>query len=103
MLFYFLCIESTETYLVDLVRRENERFGLYYDQNNIISALVMGTPAQSSAKIRVGDKICAINGESVASQDETDDQVAKAGTEMTILIKRIGNVVRDFSYYCDWI
>ena len=83
--------------MVDLVRRENERFGLFYDQNNMISALVMGTPAQSSAKIRVGDKICAINGESVTSQNELDDQVTKSGTEMTILIKRIGNVVSYFT------
>ena len=80
-----------EIYPVTLTRRNNETFGLFYDQDNIITALAMGTPAQSSGKIRIGDKIYAINGECIGKGSETNERLAKSDENVIILFKRLGN------------
>ena len=80
-----------EIYPVTLTRNNNETFGLFYDQNNIITALAMGTPSQSSGKIRIGDKIYAINGECVGEGSETNERLAKTAENVIISFKRIGN------------
>ena len=83
--------ESMEIFPVSLTREKGETFGLFYNHNCIITALVMGTPAQSSGKIRVGDKIYAINGEAMVDGKKTYERLQNDDKSVIVLFKRIGN------------
>ena len=71
-------------------RKGREPFGLNYNEDNFINAITMGSPAQISGKIRINDKIIAINDQRVDNGKETNERVLQSGTNIIIQLRRNG-------------
>ena len=81
--------EMKSTFLVTLLRTENENFGLVTDGNKI-SDVLLGYPAARSGEVLVGDEILSIGKTPVSKTDDVSGLLAKNGETLILSIYRNG-------------
>ncbi|NXN18456.1 MAGI3 protein, partial [Indicator maculatus] len=94
----FACQQSPEVYDVRLQRKENEGFGfvILTSKNkpppgvipHKIGRVIDGSPAEQCGKLKVGDRISAVNGQSIVelSHDSIVQLIKDAGNVVTLTV-----------------
>ena len=75
-------------YSVTLYRGNEKSFGLTYDHQNVVTGIVSGGPAHSTGKIRIDDRIHAINGSVSTNGSETYSLLISCATTVNMVLKR---------------